>query len=126
MTESISTTKAPAAIGPYSQAIKVGNLLFTSGQIPLTAEGELVTGDIATQTHQVFANLKEVLAAAGATLNDVVKATVFVKNIEDFGTINEVYAQYFTDHRPARSLVEVARLPKDVGIEIEFIVSLDR
>lgn len=126
MTESISTTKAPAAIGPYSQAIKVGNLLFTSGQIPLTAEGELVTGDIAAQTHQVFANLKEVLAAAGTTLNDVVKATVFVKDIEDFGTINEVYAQYFVDHRPARSLVEVARLPKDVGIEIELIVSLDR
>ncbi|BAU26198.1 endoribonuclease L-PSP [Aneurinibacillus soli] len=126
MTESISTTKAPAAIGPYSQAIKAGDLIFTSGQIPLTAEGELVDGDITAQTHQVFANLKEVLAAAGATLNDVVKATVFVKNIEDFGTINEVYGQYFNEHRPARSLVEVARLPKDVGIEIELVASIGR
>lgn len=126
MMQSISTTKAPAAIGPYSQAIKAGDLIFTSGQIPLTAEGELVAGDITAQTHQVFANLKEVLAAAGATLNDVVKATVFVKNIEDFGTINEVYGQYFNEHRPARSLVEVARLPKDVGIEIELVASVAR
>ncbi|MBN6187385.1 RidA family protein [Aneurinibacillus sp. BA2021] len=122
--EPIATNQAPAAIGPYSQAIKVGNLLYTSGQIPLTAEGELVTGDIVAQTHQVFANLKAVLAAAGAELNNVVKVTVFVKDMNDFGTINEIYAEYFGDHRPARSLVEVARLPKDVSLEIELVAAL--
>ncbi|MFT9850302.1 RidA family protein [Aneurinibacillus sp. REN35] len=124
MLEQIATTQAPAAIGPYSQAIKVGNLLYTSGQIPLTAEGELVTGDIVAQTHQVFANLKAVLAAAGCGLNNVVKVTVFVKDINDFGTINDIYAEYFGDHRPARSLVEVARLPKDVSLEIELVAAL--
>jgi 2-iminobutanoate/2-iminopropanoate deaminase len=122
--EQISTTKAPAAIGPYSQAIKVGNLLYTSGQIPLTPEGELVTGDIVAQTHQVFANLKAVLAAANATLDNVVKVTVFVKDINDFATINEIYGEYFGEHRPARSLVEVARLPKDVSLEIELVASV--
>jgi 2-iminobutanoate/2-iminopropanoate deaminase len=121
MTEKITTAQAPAAIGPYSQAIKTGNFIFTSGQIPLTPAGDLVTGDIVAQTHQVFANLKAVLAAAGATLDHVVKATVFVKDMEDFAAINEVYGQYFNDHRPARSLVEVARLPKDVSVEIELI-----
>ncbi|MED4730349.1 RidA family protein [Aneurinibacillus migulanus] len=124
--EQISTNKAPAAIGPYSQAIKVGNFLYTSGQIPLTPEGELVTGDIVAQTHQVFANLKAVLTAANATLDDVVKVTVFVKDINDFGAINEIYGQYFGEHRPARSLVEVARLPKDVSLEIELIAALER
>jgi 2-iminobutanoate/2-iminopropanoate deaminase len=119
--ERISTEKAPAAIGPYSQAIKVGNMIYTSGQIPLTPEGELVTGDVVAQTHQVFANLKAVLAAAGATLDNVVKATVFVKDINDFATINEIYGEYFGEHRPARSLVEVARLPKDVSLEIELV-----
>ncbi|CEH27785.1 hypothetical protein AM501_18210 [Aneurinibacillus migulanus] len=124
--EQISTNKAPAAIGPYSQAIKVGNFLYTSGQIPLTPEGELVTGDIVAQTHQVFANLKAVLTAANATLDDVVKVTVFVKDINDFGAINEIYGQYFGEHRPARSLVEVARLPKDVSLEIELVAALER
>jgi 2-iminobutanoate/2-iminopropanoate deaminase len=119
--ERISTEKAPAAIGPYSQAIKAGNMIYTSGQIPLTPEGELVTGDVVAQTHQVFANLKAVLAAAGATLDNVVKATVFVKDINDFATINEIYGEYFGEHRPARSLVEVARLPKDVSLEIELV-----
>lgn len=123
--EQISTNQAPAAIGPYSQAIKVGNFLYTSGQIPLTPEGELVTGDIVTQTHQVFANLKAVLAAANATLDHVVKVTVFVKDMNDFGTINEIYGQYFGEHRPARSLVEVARLPKDVSLEIELVAALE-
>ncbi|WP_047154274.1 RidA family protein [Aneurinibacillus tyrosinisolvens] len=121
MTEKITTAQAPAAIGPYSQAIKTGNFIFTSGQIPLTPAGDLVTGDIVAQTHQVFANLKAVLAAADATLDHVVKATVFVKDMGDFAAINEVYGQYFNDHRPARSLVEVARLPKDVSLEIELI-----
>ncbi|AMA74526.1 RidA family protein [Aneurinibacillus thermoaerophilus] len=122
--EQISTNQAPAAIGPYSQAVKVGNFIYTSGQIPLTPEGELVTGDIVAQTHQVFANLKAVLAAAGATLNNVVKVTVFVKDMNDFATINEIYAEYFGEHRPARSLVQVARLPKDVSLEIEMIAAV--
>ncbi|MFD2170701.1 RidA family protein [Tumebacillus lipolyticus] len=117
----ISTQNAPAAIGPYSQAMKVGNMLFTSGQIPLTPNGDLVTGDIKEQTHQVFQNLKGVLEAAGATFHDVAKATVFIADMNQFGEINEVYAEYFGDHRPARSTVQVARLPKDVGVEIELI-----
>jgi 2-iminobutanoate/2-iminopropanoate deaminase len=120
----ISTNNAPAAIGPYSQAVKVGNMLFTSGQIPLTPSGDLVTGDIKEQTHQVFKNLKGVLEAAGATFQDVVKATVFIADMNQFGEINEVYAEYFGDHRPARSTVQVARLPKDVGVEIELIAFL--
>lgn len=118
----ISTANAPAAIGPYSQAVKVGNMLFTSGQIPLLPNGELLTGDIQEQTHQVFKNLQAVLAEAGASLNDVVKATVFIKDMDQFSQINEVYAEYFGDHRPARSTVQVARLPKDVGVEIDLIV----
>ena len=117
----ISTENAPAAIGPYSQAIKAGNMIFTSGQIPLLPNGELVTGSIQEQTHQVFKNLQAVLAEAGATLNDVVKAGVFIADMNQFGEINEVYAQYFGDHRPARSTVQVARLPKDVGVEIDLI-----
>jgi 2-iminobutanoate/2-iminopropanoate deaminase len=120
----ISTNNAPAAIGPYSQAVKVGNLLFTSGQIPLLPNGELLTGSIKEQTHQVFKNLKAVLEAAGASLNDVVKATVFIADMNQFGEINEVYAEYFGDHRPARSTVQVARLPKDVGVEIDLICVL--
>ncbi|MUT67715.1 RidA family protein [Paenibacillus sp. NEAU-GSW1] len=119
----ISTDKAPAAIGPYSQAIKLGGLLFTSGQIPLNAAGELVEGGIEEQTHQVFQNLKEVLAEAGATFQDVVKATVFMKDMNQFATVNGIYASYFGDHKPARSAVEVARLPKDVLVEIEVIAS---
>lgn len=117
----IATTNAPAAIGPYSQAVKVGNFLFTSGQIPLLPNGDLLTGTIQEQTHQVFKNLQAVLAEAGASLNDVVKATVFIKDMNQFGDINAVYGEYFGDHRPARSTVEVARLPKDVGVEIELI-----
>jgi 2-iminobutanoate/2-iminopropanoate deaminase len=117
----IATTNAPAAIGPYSQAVKVGNFLFTSGQIPLLPSGDLLTGTIQEQTHQVFKNLQAVLAEAGASLGDVVKATVFIKDMNQFGDINAVYGEYFGDHRPARSTVEVARLPKDVGVEIELI-----
>ncbi|KEO83133.1 RidA family protein [Tumebacillus flagellatus] len=117
----IATTNAPAAIGPYSQAVKVGNMIFTSGQIPLLPTGELLTGSIQEQTHQVFKNLQAVLAEAGSSLNDVVKATVFISDMNQFGEINEVYAQYFGDHRPARSTVQVARLPKDVGVEIDLV-----
>lgn len=122
--QAISTSEAPAAIGPYSQAIRVGNLLFTSGQIPLDAEGKLVEGGIEEQTHQVFRNLQAVVTAAGASLTDVVKATVFIKDMEQFAALNAIYASYFGDHKPARSTVEVARLPKDVLVEIELIVSL--
>jgi 2-iminobutanoate/2-iminopropanoate deaminase len=117
----VSTDKAPAAIGPYSQATKVGPFLFTSGQIALKPDGSLVEGGVVEQTRQVFENLKAILSAEGATLSDVVKATVFIKNMDDFAAINEVYAEEFGTHRPARSTVEVARLPKDVLVEIEVI-----
>ncbi|RBP00999.1 RidA family protein [Rossellomorea aquimaris] len=117
----VSTKQAPAAIGPYSQGIVVNNLFYSSGQIPLTAEGIMVEGDVAEQTHQVFRNLQAVLSEAGASLETVVKATVFIKDMNDFGTINEVYGEYFSNHKPARSCVEVARLPKDALVEIEVI-----
>jgi 2-iminobutanoate/2-iminopropanoate deaminase len=117
----IQTNGAPQAIGPYAQAVMVDKLVYTSGQIPLKTDGTLVTGSVEEQTHQVFRNLKAVLEAAGSDLKKVVKATVFIKNMDDFGKINEVYAFYFEEHRPARSTVEVARLPKDVAVEIEVI-----
>jgi 2-iminobutanoate/2-iminopropanoate deaminase len=119
--KTVSTTNAPAAIGPYAQGIIVNNMFYSSGQIPLTAQGELVEGDIETQTNQVFENLKAVLAAAGSSLNQVVKTTVFMKDMNDFAAMNEVYAAHFGEHKPARSAVEVARLPKDVKVEIEVI-----
>lgn len=117
----VYTKQAPEAIGPYSQGMVVNNVFYSSGQIPLTAAGELVEGNIQEQTHQVFANLKAVLAEAGASLETVIKTTVFISNMDEFGAINEVYGQYFDEHKPARSCVEVARLPKDVGVEIEVI-----
>ncbi|MGG3560803.1 2-iminobutanoate/2-iminopropanoate deaminase [Neobacillus rhizosphaerae] len=117
----VQTNQAPAAIGPYSQGIIVNNLFYSSGQIPLTAEGNLVTGDVKEQTHQVFKNLQAVLTEAGASFETVVKATVFIKSMDDFAAINEVYGEYFNTHKPARSCVEVARLPKDVLVEIEVI-----
>ncbi|UOF92788.1 RidA family protein [Fodinisporobacter ferrooxydans] len=117
----IHSDQAPAAIGPYSQAIQAGPFLFTSGQIPLNVEGELVSGDIRQQTHQVFRNLQAVLEAAGLSLNDAVKATVFLSNMDEFPIVNEIYAEYFGEHKPARSTVEVSRLPKNVGIEIELV-----
>lgn len=120
----LSTNEAPAAIGPYSQAVQVGNLIFTSGQIPLNAEGQLVEGGVTEQTHQVFRNLQAVLKEVGASLQNVVKATVFIKDMNQFGAINEVYASYFGEHKPARSTVEVARLPKDVLVEIELIAAI--
>lgn len=119
--KTIYTKNAPDAIGPYSQGIVVNNLFYSSGQIPLTAEGELVQGTVEEQTHQVFKNLQAVLSEAGASLDTVVKATVFIKNMDEFPLINEVYGQYFSTHKPARSCVEVARLPKDVLVEIEVI-----
>lgn len=121
-TEIISTNKAPAAIGPYSQAVKFGNFIYTSGAIPVVPEtGEVVAGGVAEQAEQAIKNLAEVLAAAGASLENVIKTTVFIKDMNDFATINEVYKSYFTKNYPARSCVEVARLPKDVLIEIECV-----
>lgn len=120
--EIISTTKAPAAIGPYSQAIKAGNVIYTSGAIPVDpTTGEVVAGGAAEQAEQSLKNLQAVLASASASLDNVVKTTVFIKNMNDFATINEVYKKYFTKNFPARSCVEVARLPKDVLIEIECV-----
>jgi len=119
----VSTEQAPAAIGPYSQAVVFGNLIFTSGQIPLRPDGQLVEGGIAEQTHQVFANLKAVLAEAGSSLQQAIKVTVFLKDMNQFAIVNEIYASYFLEHKPARSTVEVARLPKDVFVEIEIIAS---
>lgn len=120
--EIINTTKAPAALGPYSQAIKAGNTIYVSGQIPLIPETmEIISDDVQEQTKQSLENVKAVLEAAGATLNDVVKASVFIKDMNDFTKINEIYATYFTENKPARACVEVARLPKDVKVEIEVI-----
>ncbi|PAE36817.1 RidA family protein [Neobacillus sp. YX16] len=117
----VQTTQAPAAIGPYSQGMIVNNLFYSSGQIPLTAEGVMIEGGIKEQTHQVFKNLAAVLSAAGASFDTVVKATVFIKSMDDFALINEVYGEYFSTNKPARSCVEVARLPKDALVEIEVI-----
>lgn len=117
----ISTPNAPAAIGPYAQAIVTDGWVFTSGQIPLTAEGVLAGTDIETQTEQVFDNLAAVLSAAGASLDQVVKSTVFVQDLNDFARLNAVYARRFGSHTPARSTVQVARLPRDVLVEIEVV-----
>ncbi len=122
MKKIISTTKAPAAIGPYSQAVEAGNFVFTSGVIPIDpATGELVTGTIEVQAEQVMKNLAALLAEAGTSTDKTVKTTVFIKDMNDFAKVNEVYANYFTKAFPARSCVEVARLPKDVLIEVEAI-----
>ncbi|HAK74946.1 MAG TPA: reactive intermediate/imine deaminase [Sporomusaceae bacterium] len=122
----ISTSNAPAAIGPYSQAIKMGNLVFTSGQIPLDpATGQVITGTAEVQTHQVLTNLKAVLEAANTSLDKVIKTTVFIKDMNDFAAINAVYGSYFTATPPARSCVEVARLPKDVLVEIEAVAYVE-
>jgi 2-iminobutanoate/2-iminopropanoate deaminase len=123
--EYLATEKAPAAVGPYSQGIKAGHFVYTSGQLPLDPKtGQLVQDDIQTATRVALENVKAVLAASGATLEDVVKVTVFVKDMNDFGKINEVYAEFFANHKPARSLVEVARLPKDGVIEIEAVAAI--
>lgn len=121
MKQSINTDKAPQAIGPYSQGIRTGNLIFTSGQIPAGPESGTIADGIERQTRQAIENVKAVLEAAGAGLSDVVKTTVFIKDLSDFAKINEIYAEYFSEPYPARSCVEVARLPKDVLIEIEAV-----
>jgi 2-iminobutanoate/2-iminopropanoate deaminase len=120
--ETISTDNAPGAIGPYSQAIKANGMVFCSGQIPLDpATGEFVSDDISEQTHQVFRNLKAVLEAAGASLNSVVKTTVFLADMNDFASMNAVYAEYFNENKPARATVQAARLPRDARVEIDCI-----
>jgi 2-iminobutanoate/2-iminopropanoate deaminase len=122
MEEIIATEAAPKAIGPYSQAVRRNGFVFLSGQIPLDPKtGELVTGSIQSQTERVLENLKAVLAAAGLNLDDVVKTTVFLKDLADFSQMNEVYGKYFGSKPPARSTVEVARLPRDVRVEIDAI-----
>ena len=122
--KTVSTNKAPAAIGPYSQAQIVGNLVYTSGQIPIIPETGALAEGLEAQAHQVFKNLGELLKAAGTDLSKTVKTTVFIKNMNDFGAINAIYAEYFTEPFPARSCVEVARLPKDVLLECEVIAEL--
>lgn len=118
----ISTNKAPAAIGPYSQAIKIGNLVFVSGQIPLLpAMGEIVQGDIKVQTRQVLENIKHILEAAGSSIDKVAKTTIFIKDLNDYTVINDVYKEFFSHKPPARAAVQAARLPRDAGVEIEAI-----
>lgn len=127
MKKIIMTENAPKALGPYSQAIMVGNTLYVSGQIPFVPETmTLVSEDIQAQTRQSIENIKAIVNEAGGELSDIVKVNVFVKNIEDFDKINEVYAEYFSEAKPARALVEVARLPRDVKIEIEAIAVFSR
>ncbi|MEE1223864.1 MAG: RidA family protein [Clostridia bacterium] len=120
----IKTNNAPAAIGPYSQAIVTGNMVFASGQIPVNpVTGEIPEG-VEAQANQVFTNVKNLLEAAGTSINNVVKTSVFIQNMDDFATINEIYAKYFTEPYPARSCVEVAKLPKGVLLEVEAIAEL--
>lgn len=125
MRQAVSSESAPRAIGPYSQAIRAGSLLFVSGQIPLDpATGAMVDGDIAAQTHRVFANLKAILEAAGGSFEHVVRTTVYLADMNDFATVNEIYGTYFSSPAPARATVQAARLPKDARVEIDVIASL--
>jgi reactive intermediate/imine deaminase len=121
----VSTEHAPAAIGPYSQAIKVGDLVFLSGCIPLDpTNGQVISGGVEAQTEQALKNLKSVVEASGSSVGQVIKTTVFLKSMNDFVTVNGIYEKFFGNHKPARSAVEVARLPKDVLFEIECIACL--
>ena len=125
MKEIITTENAPGAIGPYSQAVKTENMVFCSGQIPVDPQtGEFVSDDVSEQTHQVLKNLSAVLKAAGTDLNNVVKTTVFLADMNDFTAMNEVYAEYFSENKPARATVQAARLPKDALVEIDCIALL--
>jgi 2-iminobutanoate/2-iminopropanoate deaminase len=122
MKEIISTDKGPKAIGPYSQAVKANGFVFTAGQVPFDpATGQLIEGDVARQTARVLENLKAIVEAAGSSLDRAVKATVYLKDMNDFAAMNEVYARYFPSNHPARSTVEAARLPRDVRVEIDLI-----
>jgi len=123
--QAVSTPSAPPAIGPYSQAIRAGALLFVSGQIPIDpATGTLIDGDVAAQTHRVFQNLGEILKAAGASFDHVVRTTVYLADMNDFAVMNEVYGTYFAAPAPARATVQAARLPRDARVEIDLIASL--
>jgi 2-iminobutanoate/2-iminopropanoate deaminase len=121
--EVVATNNAPQAIGPYSQAIKHNGLVFVSGQIPLTGNNDLVEGSTGEQTKQVLQNLKAILEASGTNFGNVLKTTVFLRDMNDFDEMNKVYGEYFTSHKPARATVQVARLPKDVAVEIELVAS---
>lgn len=124
MRQAVSTPSAPKAIGPYSQGIRAGSLLFVSGQVPIDpATGQIITGDIAAQTHRVFQNIGEILKAGGASFDHVVRTTVFLADMNDFAAMNDVYATYFTSPAPARATVEVSRLPKDARVEIDVIAA---
>ena len=123
MSKVISTDKAPAAIGPYSQAIEVNGMVFTSGVIPVDPQTGVIPATIEEQANQAFSNIKNLIEASGATIDKVIKTTVFIKEMNDFGKINEIYATYFKEPFPARSCVEVARLPKDVMLEVEAVVA---
>ncbi|MGI8639771.1 MAG: RidA family protein [Pyrinomonadaceae bacterium] len=126
MKEIITTENAPGAIGPYSQAIKVENMVFCSGQIPIDPQtGEFVSDDVAEQTRQVLKNLSAVLEAAGANLNNVVKTTVFLADMNDFAAMNGIYAEFFSENKPARATVQAARLPKDARVEIDCIALVE-
>jgi 2-iminobutanoate/2-iminopropanoate deaminase len=123
--QAVSTRLAPQAIGPYSQAIRAGSLLFVSGQVPIDpATGNIVDGDIAAQTHRVFQNIREILKAGGASFDHVVRTTVFLTDMNDFAAMNAVYATYFDAPAPARATVQVSRLPKDARVEIDVIASI--
>ena len=125
MRQAVSTDQAPAAIGPYSQAVKAGDFLFLSGQIPLDpATGQIVAGGIEPQTRQVFANIGAILQAAGLSFDEVVSATVYVADMNDFARVNEIYATYFSAPAPARATVQVARLPKDSLVEIQVVARI--
>ena len=125
MREAVSSPAAPKAIGPYSQAVRAGSLVFVSGQIPIDpGTGELVDGDITAQTHRVFANLEAILQAAGATFDHVVRATVYLADLNDFAAVNAVYGSYFASPAPARATVQAARLPRDARVEIDVIAVL--
>jgi len=123
--EIIQTENAPAAIGPYSQAVKTGGMVYTSGQIAITPEGELVERDIKKQTHQVLTNLQNVLLEANSSLDKVIKVTIYLENMDDFGVVNVIYADYFGEHKPARSTVAVRTLPKNVLVEMDVIATCD-
>lgn len=120
----VNTSKAPEALGPYSHATVINGLVFTSGQIPLNLDGEIVSDNVKAQTKQVLENVKVVLNEAGSNIDSVIKATIFIADMNEFQNINEVYGEYFAEHQPARSCVEVARLPKDVKVEIEVIAEV--
>jgi 2-iminobutanoate/2-iminopropanoate deaminase len=123
--EIISTERGPKAIGPYSQAVKVNGFIFTAGQVALDpATGQIVEGDVAKQTVRVIENLKAIVEAAGSSLDRAVKATVYLKDMNDFAAMNEVYGRYFSNNPPARSTVEAARLPRDVRVEIDLILTV--